>query len=100
VGIRDFIQYLKEHQDRLRRGENLSDAEREETLREAETMVGMADAAIRELGSVLGNRRVNLPEEHAVRFAQDVFLYLKEEEEKVKEALREPAPRDAAEGTL
>jgi hypothetical protein len=97
VGIRDFIQYLKEHQDRLRRGENLSDAEREETLREAETMVGMADAAIRELGSVLGNRRVNLPEEHAVRFAQDVFRYLRGEEEKVKEALREPSPKDAAE---
>jgi hypothetical protein len=97
VGIRDFIQYLKEHQDRLRRGENLSDAEREETLREAETMVGMADAAIRELGSVLGNRRVNLPEEHAVRFAQDVFRYLRGEEEKVKEALRESSPKDAAE---
>jgi hypothetical protein len=97
VGIRDFIQYLKEHQDRLRRGENLSDAEREETLREAETMVGMADAAIRELGSVLGNRRVNLPEEHAVRFAQDIFRYLRGEEEKVKEALREPSPKDAAE---
>ena len=97
MGIRDFIQYLKEHQDRLRRGENLSDAEREETLREAETMVGMADAAIRELGSVLGNRRVNLPEEHAVRFAQDVFRYLRGEEEKVKEALREPSPKDAAE---
>ena len=98
MGIRDFIQYLKEHQDRLRRGENLSDAEREETLREAETMVGMADAAIRELGSVLGNRRVNLPEEHAVRFAQDVFLYLREEEEKVKEALSVPASRDTTEG--
>jgi phenylalanyl-tRNA synthetase alpha subunit len=98
VGIRDFIQYLKEHQDRLRRGENLSDAEREETLREAETMVGMADAAISELESVLGNRRLNLPEEHAVRFAQDVFLYLREEEVRVKEALRVPASRDATEG--
>ena len=76
----------------------LSDAEREKILREAETMVGMADAAIRELGSVLGNRRVNLPEEHAVRFAQDVFLYLRGEEEKVKEALREPVSRDAAKG--
>jgi hypothetical protein len=98
VGIRDFIQYLKEHQERLRRGESLSDAEREETLREAETMVGMADAAIRELGSVLGNRRVNLPEEHALRFAQDVFLYLREEEEKVKEALSVPVSRGPAEG--
>jgi phenylalanyl-tRNA synthetase alpha subunit len=96
VGIRDFIRYLKEHQERLKRGPELSDVEREETLREAETMVGMADAAIRELGSVLGNRRVNLPEEHAVRFAQDVFLYLREEEERVKEALREPVSRGAA----
>jgi hypothetical protein len=61
-------------------------------------MVGMADAAIKELESVLGNRRVNLPEEHAVRFAQDVFLYLRDQEQKVKEAVREPASRDAAEG--
>ena len=98
MGIRDFIHYLEEHRDRLKRGQELSETEREETLREAETMVGMADAAIRELESVIGNRRVNLPEEHAVRFAQDVFLYLREEEEKVKEALREPAPRNAAEG--
>ena len=98
MGISDFIRCLEEHQARLKRGPELSDAEREETLREAETMVGMADAAIRELGSVLGNRRVNLPEEHAVRFAQDVFLYLREEEEKVKEALRVPASRDTAKG--
>ena len=96
MGIRDFIQCLQDHQERLRR-EDLSDAEREETLREAETMVGMADAAIKELESVLGNRRINLPEEHAVRFAQDVFSYLKEEEEKVKEALGEKSTRDAAE---
>jgi phenylalanyl-tRNA synthetase alpha subunit len=98
VGIRDFIHYLDEHQNRLKRSQSLSDKEREETLREAETMVGMADAAIMELESVLGNRRVNLPEEHAVRFAQDVFLYLRDQEQKVKEALREPASRDAAEG--
>jgi len=96
VGIRDFIQYLKEHQERLKRSYELSEAEREGTLKEAETMVGMADAAIRELESVLANRRVNLPEEHAIRFAQDVFLYLREEEERVKESLREPASRDAA----
>jgi phenylalanyl-tRNA synthetase alpha subunit len=96
VGIRDFIKYLKEHQERLKRSRELSDAEREETLREAETMVGMADAAIRELESVLGNRRVNLPEEHALRFAQDVFIYLRDEEEKVKEALRAPDSGDAA----
>jgi hypothetical protein len=87
MGIRDFIRYLREHQERLQRGPELSDAEREETLREAETMVGMADAAVKELESVIKNRRVNLPEEHAVRFAQDVFLYLREEEEKVKERL-------------
>ena len=97
MGIRDFIQYLEEHQERLQRGTDLSDAEREETLREAETMVGMADAAIKELESVLNNRRINLPEEHAIRFAQDVFLYLRDEEEKVKEALRNPTPRNPAE---
>jgi hypothetical protein len=90
VGIRDFIRYLKEHQGRLTRGPDLSNMEREETLREAEAMVGMADAAIKELESVLENRRVNLPEEHAVRFAQDVFVYLREEEEKVKAALSVP----------
>jgi len=98
VGIRDFIHCLEEHQNRLKRSQSLSAKEREETLREAETMVGMADAAIRELESVLGNRRVNLPEEHAVRFAQDVFHYLRDREQKVKEALREPATRDAADG--
>ncbi|HEY6581741.1 MAG TPA: hypothetical protein VIZ60_11510, partial [Rubrobacter sp.] len=81
---------------RLKAGSSLSDAERDETLREAETMVGMADAAIKELESVLNNRRINLPEEHAIRFAQDVFLYFKEEEEKVKEALREPASGNTA----
>ncbi len=97
MGIRDFIQYLEEHQERLKSGPELSDTEREDTLREAETMVGMADAAIKELESVLGNRRINLPEEHAIRFAQDVFVYLKEEEEKVKKALRKPTNRDAAE---
>jgi len=87
VGIRDFIRRLEEHQERLKRGLELPESERAETLKEAETMVGMADAAIRELESVLANRRVNLPEEHAVRFAQDVFLYLREEEVKVKQAL-------------
>ena len=90
MGIRDFIQYLEEHRGRLKAGSSLSDAERDETLREAETMVGMADAAIKELESVLNNRRINLPEEHAIRFAQDVFVYLRDEEEKVKKALREP----------
>lgn len=98
MGIRDFIAYLEEHRERLGRRAGLSEAERGETLREAETMVGMADAAVRELDSVIRNRRVNLPEEHALRFAQDVFLYLKAEEEKVKEALREPTSGDAAEG--
>ena len=90
MGIRDFIQYLEEHRGRLKAGSSLSDAERDETLREAEMMVGMADAAIQELESVLDNRRINLPEEHAIRFAQDVFVYLRDEEEKVKKALREP----------
>ncbi|MBD0252918.1 MAG: hypothetical protein ICV31_00290 [Rubrobacter sp.] len=98
MGIRDFIQYLEEHRERLKGGPELSDTERQETLREAETMVGMADAAIKELDSVLGNRRINLPEEHAVRFAQDVFRYLIAKEEEVKEALRRQATRDTAEG--
>jgi hypothetical protein len=51
-------------------------------------MVGMIDAAVRELESVLKNRRLNLPEEHAVRFAQDVFRHLRAEEEKVKAEAR------------
>jgi 2-phospho-L-lactate guanylyltransferase (CobY/MobA/RfbA family) len=88
LGIRDFIEYLREHREKARRPESLSDAEREEVLRQAEMMVGMVDAAVRELGSVVDKRRVNLPEEHALRFAQDVFLYLRDEEEKVKEGLR------------
>jgi hypothetical protein len=87
VGIRDFIQFLEEHRNRLEQSQGLSDSERQETLKEAETMVGMADAAIRELESVLAHRRVNLPEEHALRFAQDVFVYLREQEEVVKEEL-------------
>ncbi len=88
MGIRDFIQYLREHREKAEKPEALSNAEREEILREAEIMVGMVDAAVKELESVIDNRRVNLPEEHAVRFAQDVFLYLKDEEERVKERLR------------
>ena len=88
MGIRDFIEYLREHREKAEKPERLSDPERQEVLREAEMMVGMADAAVRELGSVIANRRINLPEEHAVRFAQDVFLYLRDEEEKVKEKLR------------
>ena len=92
MGIRDFIEHLGEHREKVGRPEALSENEREEVLREAEMMVGMADAAIRELESVIKNRRINLPEEHAVRFAQDVFGHLKGEEEKVKERLREPVP--------
>lgn len=88
MGIRDFIEHLQAHRERLERAGELSEAEVRETLKEAEMMVGMADAAIRELESVLQNRRVNLPEEHAVRFAQDVFAHLRSEEEKVKEAVR------------
>ena len=87
MGIRDFIEYLREHREKAERSQELSELERQEVLREAEMMVGMADAAVRELGSVIANRRINLPEEHAVRFAQDVFLYLRDEEEKVKEKL-------------
>ena len=88
MGIRDFIQHLREHREKVRNPAVLSDAERREILREAEEMAGMAEAAARELESVIANRRINLPEEHAVRFAQDVFFYLKDEEEKVKEKLR------------
>lgn len=88
MGIRDFIEYLQEHRLAAEKPEALSGAEREEILRQAEVMVGMADAAIKELESVVNNRRINLPEEHAVRFAQDVFLYLRDEEERVKERLR------------
>ena len=91
MGIRDFIQYLREHRGKAEDPDALPDAEREEVLRQAEMMVGMADAAVKELESVITNRRVNLPEEHAVRFAQDVFLYLKDEEERVKERLRQRA---------
>lgn len=93
MGIRDFIQYLAEHRERVAGGRGMSAAEREETLRQAESMVGMADAAVRELESVIKNRRVNLPEEHAIRFAQDVFRYLREEEEKVKGVLRDQPGR-------
>ncbi len=96
MGIRDFIQYLREHREKAEKPEVLLEAEREEILREAELMVGMAKAAVKELESVIVNRRINLPEEHAVRFAQDVFRYLREEEEKVKAALRGSAPGDAA----
>ena len=88
MGIRDFIEYLREHRLATEKPETLSGVEREEILRQAEMMVGMADAAVRELESVVNNRRVNLPEEHALRFAQDVFLYLRDEEEMVKEKLR------------
>jgi hypothetical protein len=88
VGIRDFIELLEEHRRRL--AGSLSPAERGEVLREAETMVGMIDAAVRELESVIKNRRLNLPEEHAVRFAQDVFRHLRAEEEKVKAEARGP----------
>lgn len=88
MGIRDFIELLEEHRARMERGSALSEDERVETLREAEMMVGMSEATIRELESVLKNRRVNLPEEHALRFAQDVFRQLVAEEEGIKEKLR------------
>jgi phenylalanyl-tRNA synthetase alpha subunit len=88
LGIRDFIRHLQEHREKVEKLDVLSQAEREEILREAEVMVGMAEAAVKELESVLAKRQINLPEEHAVRFAQDVFLYLKDEEEKVKAKLR------------
>ncbi len=88
MGIRDFIRYLEEHKDKAQRSREISDEEREEALAQAELMVGMAEQAINSLGSILANRRINLNEEHAVRFAQDIFAYLRDEEEKVKERLR------------
>jgi phage terminase Nu1 subunit (DNA packaging protein) len=88
LGIRDFIEYLREHREKVENTEALPDVERTEVLRQAEMMVGMAEAAVKELESIVKNRRVNLPEEHALRFAQDVFLYLIDEEEKIKERLR------------
>ena len=91
MGIRDFIENLEEHRKKLERGSELSAAEREEMLGEAEMMVGMAEAAFKELDSVLKNRRINLHEEHAIRFAQDIFRHLSNEEEKLKEQLHELA---------
>ena len=91
MGIRDFIENLEEHRKKLGRGSELSTAEREEMLGEAEMMVGMAEAAVKELDSVLKNRRINLHEEHAIRFAQDIFRHLSNEEEKLKEQLHELA---------
>ncbi len=88
MGIRDFIEYLREHREKVENTEALPDAERTEVLSQAEMMVGMAEEAAKELESIVKNRRVNLPEEHALRFAQDVFLYLIDEEEKIKERLR------------
>jgi predicted transcriptional regulator len=87
MGIRDFIRYLEEHREKAAKASELSAEEVEETLKQAEMMVGMAQAAAKSLESVLTHRRVNLSEEHALRFAQDVFTYLKEQEEQIKERL-------------
>jgi hypothetical protein len=92
VGIRDFIENLAAHREKARDPGALSPTEREEILREAELMVGMAEAARKQLQSVLDNRRPNLPEEHALRFAQDVFSHLAAEEEALKARLRETPP--------
>ncbi len=92
MGIRDFIQYLQEHREKLARGADLSAEEREETLKQAEMMSGMAEHAMKSLESTLANRRLNLSEEHAIRFAQDIFAHLRDEEEEVKERLRGQAP--------
>ena len=72
----------------MQRVPELPEAELDQTLREAEIMVGMAEAAIKELDSVLKNRRVNLPEEHALRFAQDLLRNTIGEEEAIKAMLR------------
>lgn len=91
MGIRDFIRYLKEHREKLAHGTDFSAEEREETLKQAEMMVGMAEHAMKSLESALANRRLNLHEEHALRFAQDIFAHLRDEEENVKERLGGPA---------
>ncbi len=88
MGIRDFIELLEEHRARLARSSELSEDERGQMLQESEIMVGMAEAAIKELDSVLKNRRVNLPEEHALRFAQDLLRHTISEEETLKSNLR------------
>lgn len=90
MGIRDFIRNLEEHREKLQRAAEMSQGERDEMLGEAEMMVGMADHAIKSLQSALDNRRLNLNEEHAIRFAQDVFIYLRDQEENVKARLRKP----------
>lgn len=87
MGIRDFIQNLQKHRELTAGVGEIPAEERDEILKEAEFMAGMAEHALKGLGSVLENRRLNLHEEHAVRFAQDIFIYLRDEEEKVKEAL-------------
>lgn len=87
MGIRDFIQNLQKHRELTAGVAEIPAEERDEILKEAEFMAGMAEHALKGLGSVLENRRLNLHEEHAVRFAQDIFIYLRDEEEKVKEAL-------------
>lgn len=89
MGIRDFIENLARHREKAREPDALPPSEREEILREAELMVGMAEAASKQLASVLANRRPNLPEEHALRFAQEVFADLIAEEERIKEKLRD-----------
>lgn len=91
MGIRDFIRYMQEHRRRLESGADLLAEERKEILEQAEMMVGMAEHAVNELESVLGNRRINLHEEHAIRFAQDIFIHIRDEEEKVKDRLHEQA---------
>jgi hypothetical protein len=91
VGIRDFIRYLGEHREKVGRKAGLPEEERRETLDQAEMMAGMAEAAVKALDSVLANRRLNLHEEHAVRFAQDIFLHLRDDEEEVKQKLRDPS---------
>lgn len=83
MGIRDFIENLERHRELAGRSD-LSEEERQEVLREAEMMVGMAEAAIKSLDSTIENRRLNLNEEHSVRFAQDIFVYLREQEEELK----------------
>ena len=53
MGIRDFIQHLREHREKAEKADALSDTEREKILYEAELMVGMAEAAVKELESVV-----------------------------------------------
>ena len=55
-------------------------------------MVGMVDAAIKELDSSPWKPAESTFPKSTPYFAKDVFLYLRDQEQKVEEVLREPPP--------